>query len=92
MCILLKSNYPHLSKVISSALACSYKIGFAVLGLGNEIYVISGVIGPGRQNIDIQQLSDVDILSVKNERPIWHLATPMTRCRGTIVGYTVLRI
>ena len=65
MCILLRSNYPHLSKVISSALACSYKIGFAVLGLGNELYVIGGVIGPGRQNLDIKQLSDVDILSVK---------------------------
>ena len=93
MCILLRSNYPRLSKVIFSALACSYKIGFVVLGLGNELYVIGGVIGPGRQNLDIQQLSDVDILSVKNERPIWRQATPMTRCRGTsIVGCTVLRI
>ena len=92
MCILLRSNYPHLSKVISSALACSYKIVFAVVGLGIELYVIGGVIGPGRQNLDIQQLSDVDILSIKNERPIWHQATPMTHSRGTIVGCTVLRI
>ena len=65
MCILLRSNYPHLSKAISSALACSYKVGFAVLGLGNELYVIDAVIRPGRQNLDIQQLSDVDILSIK---------------------------
>ena len=65
MCIILRSNYPHLSKVVSSTLACSYKIGFAVVGLGNELYVIGGVIGPGRQNLDIQQLSNVDILSVK---------------------------
>ena len=92
MCILLRSNYPHLSKFISSTLAWSYKIGFAVLGLGNELYVIGGVIGPSRQNIDIQQLFDVDILSVKNEWPIWHPTTPMTCCRGTIVGSTVLRI
>ena len=81
-----------MSKFISSALACSYKIGFAVVGLGNELYVIGGVIGPGRQNLDIQQFSNVDILSVKNERPIWRQATPMTRCRGTIVGCTILRI
>ena len=79
-------------KVISSALACSYKIRFAIVGLGNELYVIGGVIGPGQQNLDIQQLSDVDILSIKNERPIWCLATPMTRFRGTIVCCTVLRI
>ena len=88
----LKKYYPHLRKVISSALACSYKIGFAILGLGNELYVIGAVIGPGRQNLDIQHLSDVDILRVKNERAIWRLATPMTRCRGTIVGCTILRI
>ena len=65
MFIFLRSNYPHLSKVISVALACSYKIRFAIVGLGNELYVSGGVNGPGRQNLDIQQLSDVDILSVK---------------------------
>ena len=73
MCIFLRSNYPHLRKVISSAIACSYKIGFTILGLGNERYVIGGVIGPGRHNLDIQHLSDVDILSVKmnDQYGIW---------------------
>lgn len=90
--IIRQHKPPSLSKVICTAPACLYKIGFAVIGLGNELYVIGGVIGPGRQNLDIQRLSDVDILSVKNERPIWRQATPMTRCQGTIVGCTVIRI
>ena len=54
--------------------------------------MVGGVIGRGRQNLDIQQISDVDILSFKNEQPIWRQATPMTPCRGTIIGCTILRI
>uniref|UniRef100_A0A0D6R6E9 F-box domain-containing protein n=1 Tax=Araucaria cunninghamii TaxID=56994 RepID=A0A0D6R6E9_ARACU len=79
-------------KNISSASACVCRIGFGMIGLGHDLYFIGGVIGPGRSNLALQPLSDVDVLRIKNERPVWHQAKPMTLCRGTIVGCTVLRI
>lgn len=68
------------------------RIGFAMAGLGDEIYVIGGVLGPDQWNWDIEQMSDVDVLTVGSERPTWRRAAPMTRCRGTIFGCTQLRI
>ncbi|KAF2325220.1 hypothetical protein GH714_025401 [Hevea brasiliensis] len=56
-------------------------------GLGDDIYVIGGVIGPDRWNWYIKPMSDVDILTVGGERPTWRQAAPMTRCRGAILGY-----
>jgi len=54
--------------------------------------VIGGVIGPDRWNWDIKPLSDVDVLTLASERPTWRQAAPMTRCGGTILGCTQLRI
>lgn len=68
------------------------RIGFAMAGLGDEIYVIGGVLSPDQWNWDIEQMSDVDVLTVGSERPTWRRAAPMTRCRGTIFGCTQLRI
>ncbi|KAJ8749419.1 hypothetical protein K2173_025463 [Erythroxylum novogranatense] len=79
-------------KVVVSASEFRRRIGFAMTALGDEIYVIGGVIGPDRWNWHIKPMSDVDILTLSGERPTWRQAAPMTRCRGTILGCTQLRI
>ncbi|KAF9588320.1 hypothetical protein IFM89_008737 [Coptis chinensis] len=67
-------------------------IEFAMIGPGGNLYVIGGVIGPGRWNLDIKPQSDVDVLTVGSERPTWRMVTPMTECHGSVLGCTVLRI
>ncbi|KAL2320976.1 hypothetical protein Fmac_029945 [Flemingia macrophylla] len=79
-------------KSVGSASEFRKRIGFAMTGLGDELYVIGGVIGPEIWNWDIKPLSKVDVLSLGSERPAWRQAAPMTRCRGTILGCTLLRI
>ena len=79
-------------KMVVSASEFRRRIGFAMAGLRDEIYVIGGVIGPDRWNWDIKPLSDVDVLTIRTERPAWRQVSPMTRCRGTIFGCTQLRI
>ncbi|CAO2818904.1 unnamed protein product [Amaranthus hypochondriacus] len=79
-------------KVIVSASEVRKRIGVAMIGLGGEIYVVGGVIGPDRCNRDIKPMSDVDVLTVGSERPIWRRVTPMSRCHGTILGCTLLKI
>ncbi|XP_068635168.1 F-box/kelch-repeat protein SKIP30-like [Aristolochia californica] len=79
-------------KLISSASEFQSRIGFGMIGLGDELYVIGGVIGPGRWNLVIKRLPDVDVLAVGSERPTWRQVAPMTRCRGTILGCTLLTI
>ncbi|XP_065847704.1 F-box/kelch-repeat protein SKIP30 [Euphorbia lathyris] len=79
-------------KIVVSVSEFRRRIGFAMAGLGDEMYVIGGVIGPDRWNWEIKPMSDVDILTVAGERPTWRQASPMTRCRGTILGCTQLRI
>lgn len=79
-------------KVAVSASEFRRRIGFAMIGLGDDIYVIGGVIGPERWNSDIEKLSDVNVLTIGSERAIWRQAAPMTRCHGTILGCTQLRI
>ncbi|XP_019457067.1 PREDICTED: F-box/kelch-repeat protein SKIP30 [Lupinus angustifolius] len=78
-------------KVVGSASEFRRRFGFAMIGLGDELYVIGGLIGPDRMS-DIQPLSDVDVLTLGSERPTWRRSAPMTRCRGTILGCTLLRI
>lgn len=79
-------------KVIASATEFQTRIGFAMIGLRDELYMIGGVIGPGRWNVDIKPLSDVDVLSIRSDRPSWRQVKPMTLCHGTILGCTVLKI
>ena len=79
-------------KVVVSASEFRRRIGFAMTGLGDEIYVIGGVLGPDQWNWDIEQMYDVDVLTVGSERPTWRQAARMTRCHGTIFGCTQLRI
>lgn len=79
-------------KVVASASEFRRRIGFAMIALGNDIYVIGGVIGPERWNSGITKLSDVNVLTIGAERPIWRRVAPMTRCNGTILGCTQLRI
>ncbi|KAK9137394.1 hypothetical protein Sjap_007988 [Stephania japonica] len=79
-------------KLVASASEFQSRIGFGMIGLGEELYMIGGVIGPGRWNMDIKPLSDVDILTVGGERPIWRQVKSMTLCHGTVLGCTVLRI
>ncbi|XP_021764396.1 F-box/kelch-repeat protein SKIP30-like [Chenopodium quinoa] len=79
-------------KVIVSASEVRKRIGSAMIGLDGDIYVVGGVIGPDRCNRDIKPTSDVDVLTVGSERPNWRRVAPMSRCRGTILGCTQLRI
>ncbi|CAN0830428.1 F-box/kelch-repeat protein SKIP30 [Linum grandiflorum] len=79
-------------KVVVSASEFRKRIGVGMTELRGEIYVLGGLIGPDQWNWGVQPLSDVDVLTVGGERPTWHRAAPMTRCRGTILGCTQLRI
>lgn len=79
-------------KVVVSASDFQSRIGFAMIGSGDDLYVIGGVIGPGRWNLVIRPLSDVNVLDVGSERPTWRKVAPMTLCRGSILGCTILRI
>ncbi|XP_057460319.1 F-box/kelch-repeat protein SKIP30-like [Actinidia eriantha] len=79
-------------KVLVSASEFRRRIGFAMIGLGDDIYVIGGVIGPEYYNWDILKLSDVNVLTIGSDRPVWRQVASMTRCRGTILGCTQLRI
>ncbi|XP_043693863.1 F-box/kelch-repeat protein SKIP30-like [Telopea speciosissima] len=76
----------------TSALDFQSRIGFAMIGLGDELYMIGGVIGPGRWNVDIKPLSDVDVLTIGVEKPTWRQVSPMTQCCGTVLGCALLRI
>ncbi|XP_073051599.1 F-box/kelch-repeat protein SKIP30-like [Primulina eburnea] len=80
------------SKLVVSASEFRRKIGFAMIGLGDDIYVIGGVIGPDRMNWDIKATSDVDVLTLGSERPVWRQVAPITRCRGTVLGCTQLKL
>lgn len=79
-------------KVVVSASEVRKRIRSAVIGLGGEIYVVGGVIEPEGLNQDIKPTSDVDVLTVGSERPVWRRVTPMSRCRGTILGCAQLRV
>ncbi|KAM3382382.1 F-box/kelch-repeat protein SKIP30 [Capsicum galapagoense] len=79
-------------KMVVSASEFRRRIGFAMIGLGDEIYIVGGVIGPERWNWDIKLLSDVDVLTLGSERQVWRQVTPMTKCRGTVLGCTQMRI
>ncbi|KAJ8543153.1 hypothetical protein K7X08_005676 [Anisodus acutangulus] len=79
-------------KMVVSASEFRRRIGFAMIGLGDDIYIVGGVIGPERWNWDIKLLSDVDVLTLGSERQVWRQVTPMTRCRGTVLGCTQMRI
>ncbi|KAJ6839767.1 F-box/kelch-repeat protein SKIP30 [Iris pallida] len=82
-----------MDKVVSSASEFKSRISFGMIGLGDEIYVIGGVLGPGPTNQSIKQLPDVDVLSVCSSKwPVWRQAAPMTRCCGSVLGCALLRI
>lgn len=79
-------------KMVASASEFKRRIGMAMTSLSDEVLIVGGVIGPDRLNWDIKPLSDVDALTVGNDRPAWRSVAPMTRCRGTILGCTHLTI
>lgn len=79
-------------KTVASASEFKRRIGMAMTSLSEEVLIVGGVIGPDRLNWDIKPLSDVDVLTVGNDRPAWRRVAPMTRCRGTILGCTQLTI
>ncbi|KAL6978549.1 F-box/kelch-repeat protein skip30, partial [Sarracenia purpurea var. burkii] len=79
-------------KVVASASEFRRRIGFAMAGLGDDIYVIGGVMGPERWNWDIKKLYDVNVLNIRSERPVWRQVAAMTRCHGPILGCTQMKI
>ncbi|KAK1272935.1 F-box/kelch-repeat protein SKIP30 [Acorus gramineus] len=68
------------------------RIGFGMIGLGDVIYVVGGVIGPARINLLLKLSSDVDVLNVQRAMPTWRKVKPMSRCRGSVFGCAVLTI
>ncbi|XP_038900158.1 F-box/kelch-repeat protein SKIP30-like [Benincasa hispida] len=68
------------------------RIGMAVIGFRGELYMIGGVIHSNRGNGDLIKLSDVRVLNLRDEKPTWHCAAQMSRCQGTVLGCTELRI
>ncbi|XP_042424309.1 F-box/kelch-repeat protein SKIP30-like [Zingiber officinale] len=79
-------------RVVSYASEFHSRIGFGMMGVGNEIYIIGGVIGPGPRNQCIKQLSDAGALNIRAERLAWRRVSPMSHCCGSILGCAVLRI
>lgn len=82
-------------KMVLSASEFKSRIGFGMIGLKDEIYMIGGVIGPGPANQSIKQLCDVDVLPVGiggGKWPVWRQAAPMSRCCGSIFGCAVVNI
>lgn len=79
-------------KMVASASEFKPRIGMAMTSLSDEVLLVGGVIGPDRDNWDIKPLSDVDVLSVGSDRPVWRKVAPMTKCRGTVLGCTQLTI
>ncbi|XP_057445421.1 F-box/kelch-repeat protein SKIP30-like [Lotus japonicus] len=75
-------------KVAVSTSKFGRRFWFAMIGLGDDLYVIGGLSCYDGMKL----LSDVDVLTLGTERPTWHQAAPMTRCRGIIRGCTQLRI
>ena len=63
----------------------------AMASLSGEVLLVGGVIGPDR-HWDIKPLSDVDVLTVGSDRPVWRKVAPMTKCCGTVLGCTQLII
>ncbi|CAA6658535.1 unnamed protein product [Spirodela intermedia] len=78
--------------VVAPASDFQSRIGYGMIGLGDDLYVLGGVIGPGRMNQTIKPLSDVDVLTISGDRPAWRQAAAMTQCRGSILGCTLLRV
>ena len=62
----------------------------AMASLSGEVLLVGGVIGPDRDNWDIKQMSEVDVLTVGSDRPVWRKVAPVTKCRGTVLGCTQL--
>jgi len=77
---------------VASASEFQSRIGFGMMGLGDDLYMVGGVIGPGPMNQCIKPLSDVDVITIGSDRPIWRSVTPMTRCRGSVLGCSLLRL
>lgn len=78
-------------KVVASASEFKLRIGMAMTSLSGEVLLVGGVIGPDR-HWDIKPLSDVDVLTVGSDRPVWRKVAPMTKCCGTVLGCTQLII
>jgi len=89
--ILKQQKESAMDKVVLPTSEFKRRIGFGMIGLDDEIYVIGGVLSPGATNQSIKQLRDVDVLRV-GTRPGWRLATPMTKCHGSILGCALLKI
>lgn len=80
------------AQAVVSASQFVQRIGMAIVGFRGELYVIGGIVRPERFDGDLVKLSDVHVLKVRNEKPSWYCAAPTSRCSGTILGCTVLRI
>ncbi|KAK1399063.1 F-box/kelch-repeat protein SKIP30 [Heracleum sosnowskyi] len=84
----------HEKQLKFTAYGYNKKSGFAMSSLGNSIYLIGGNELRGNIfNNSKYESPDVTVLTLSLEEPCaLHKAKPMTRCRGTILGCTPLRV
>lgn len=79
-------------QIIDSATQFLRRMGMAVVGFRGDLYMIGGVIPSNRAGGDLTKLSDVHVLKLRDEKPTWYCAAQMSRCHGTVLGCTELRI
>lgn len=73
---------------------CLNRISFGVAGLGPNLYVVGGIIGPRSNAQETVYLDDVDICAVEGgeENPCWRKGAPMLLSSGSVLGCTVLTL
>ncbi|EFJ31108.1 hypothetical protein SELMODRAFT_88328 [Selaginella moellendorffii] len=69
-----------------------HRIGFGVAGIGNDLYVVGGILGPQQESMRIHVLKEVDIWSVEGGEFEKKGTTSMTWCSGTVLGCAVVSL
>lgn len=83
---------PPLGRTLRSVPDCLHRIGYGVAGVNCELYVVGGVVEPRSHSLDLELMSDVDICSVKSEKPQWRKGARMTVSKGTVLGCAVVKL
>ncbi|KAL2630908.1 hypothetical protein R1flu_015594 [Riccia fluitans] len=89
--VIREQKQPALKKSLCSWPDCQNRISFGVVGLGTDLYVIGGIMGPRPHALDIVALNDVDICNVGDQNPTWRKGASMTVSKGSVLGCAVLK-
>ncbi|KAL3688693.1 hypothetical protein R1sor_015002 [Riccia sorocarpa] len=89
--VIREQKQPALKKSLCSWPDCRNRISFGVIGLGTDLYVIGGIMGPRPHALEIVALNDVDICNVGDLNPTWRRGASMTVSKGSVLGCAVLK-